>query len=267
MTLTTTRHPEEKPPVTPNQLETAGYEGLYELGQTRCLRRGETLFHEGDSLQYHYVILEGAVRLFRQSAEGKSFTFSILAPYKIFGGADIFGDSSADLSAEALIDSRVLLLERSIFRQYVDNHPGIYASMMMDAMERITSMEQSLLDFMILSSEGRLARTLWQMCEQFGREIPLSHDDIANITGCCREYTSNLLRDLQESGVLETGRQRIVILDKELLREIVKHSSSRLPMMQPRSIMGPAVMRHRDDGLLPDERRGAVCLRAGFRSG
>lgn len=263
MTLTTTRHPEEKPPVTrktstPNQLETAGYEGLYELGQTRRLRTGETFFHEGDSLQYHYVILEGAVRLYRQSAEGKSFTFSILAPYKIFGGADIFGDSSADLSAEALIDSRVLLVERSIFRQYVGCHPGIYASMMVDAMERITSMEQSLLDFMILSSEGRLARTLWQMFEQFGREIPLSHDDIANITGCCREYTSNLLRDLQESGVLETRRQRIVILEKEQLHEIVRHSSRRLPMMQPRLIMGPAVMHHGDDGLHPGGRRGAA---------
>ncbi|HWU23552.1 MAG TPA: cyclic nucleotide-binding domain-containing protein, partial [Nocardioides sp.] len=54
------------------------------MGETH-LRRGEVLFHEGDTGDRLYVVLEGKVKLGRTSSDGRENLLAIMGPGQMFG--------------------------------------------------------------------------------------------------------------------------------------------------------------------------------------
>ena len=54
------------------------------------LRRGDVLFHEGDSGDKLYVVLEGKVKLGRTSSDGRENLLAILGPGQMFGELSLF---------------------------------------------------------------------------------------------------------------------------------------------------------------------------------
>ena len=65
------------------------------------LRRGEVLFHEGDSGDKLYVVLDGKVKLGRTSSDGRENLLAILGPGQMFGELSLFdpGPRSATVTA------------------------------------------------------------------------------------------------------------------------------------------------------------------------
>lgn len=49
------------------------------------LRRGQVLFHEGDSGDRLFVVIEGKVKLGRTSADGRENLIAVLGPGQMFG--------------------------------------------------------------------------------------------------------------------------------------------------------------------------------------
>ena len=49
------------------------------------LRRGDVLFHEGDSGDRAYVVMDGKVKLGRTSGDGRENLLAILGPGQMFG--------------------------------------------------------------------------------------------------------------------------------------------------------------------------------------
>ena len=65
------------------------------------LRRGEVLFHEGDTGDKLYIVGEGKVKLGRTSADGRENLLAILGPGQMFGELSLFdpGPRSATVTA------------------------------------------------------------------------------------------------------------------------------------------------------------------------
>ena len=59
------------------------------------LRRGETLFHEGEPGDRLYLVLEGKVKLGHRSADGRENLLAVLGPGEAFGGMALLGDDPA----------------------------------------------------------------------------------------------------------------------------------------------------------------------------
>ena len=63
----------------------------------------------------------------------------------------------------------------------------------------------------------RLADKLGEPVPNGGTVVPLSQQDIAEMAGITLETVNRTLRDFRESGVVETGRGRIVVIDANAL--------------------------------------------------
>jgi CRP-like cAMP-binding protein len=76
--------------------------------------------------------------------------------------------------------------------------------------------------------ERRIARALVRLVQQSGRrvaggvliDLPLSRDDIAQMTGTTIYTVSRTVSRWEADGILEAGRQRIVILKPHALVSI-----------------------------------------------
>ena len=211
-------------------LESAGFEGLFQLGRVRRYRKGEIIFLEGDLLTYYYVVLSGVVRVFKQAPDGKSVTLATWPALGTFGDMTLFDDRGAGASVDAMTDSDVLLIERESFRAYARAKPETYATIMRIIVGRLKFLQDRLLDIVTLPVERRLVRVLLSLITQFGHEIPLTHQDIADFAGTCRELVSKRLHQLQGTGVLQAKRGRIIILDEERLHQMeTSRETRRLP--------------------------------------
>lgn len=68
------------------------------------------------------------------------------------------------------------------------------------------------------SNEQRAARCILSVKQRTGDVVPLTHEQLANMLGIGRSYTSRLLEKLKATGVIETKRGAILIADEKALR-------------------------------------------------
>jgi CRP-like cAMP-binding protein len=84
------------------------------------------------------------------------------------------------------------------------------------------------------SVEQRVAATLLKLANRLGRsegsatliEMPLSRQDLADMTGATVETISRVMSDLRRAGIVESGRRWISILDHERLLQVAGGENS-----------------------------------------
>ena len=81
----------------------------------KVLRRREMLFMEGDQGHSMFLMAQGAVQLFKTSAEGKEVVIKLVRPGEIFGEAVLFEQELFPVSACALTPAQVFLLPKRQF--------------------------------------------------------------------------------------------------------------------------------------------------------
>src|SRR5690606_41589433 len=83
---------------------------LREAMQEVSLRRGETLFHEGDPGDRLYLVLEGKIKLGHRSNDGRENLLAILGPGELLGELTLFYPGERTATVTALSISRLIEL-------------------------------------------------------------------------------------------------------------------------------------------------------------
>ena len=71
------------------------------------LRRGEVLFHEGDSGDKLYIVLDGKVKLGRTSSDGRENLVAVMGPGEVFGEMALFDPSPRSTAATAVSETQL----------------------------------------------------------------------------------------------------------------------------------------------------------------
>lgn len=107
--------------------------------QTRVLRAGQTLFNEGDVGEEVFVVVDGLVRIHHAITLDADRTLAELGPGSMFGEAAIIDQDLRSAGASAVIETRLLVLDAGILREFMLSNPaegllimGRLAAMMMD---------------------------------------------------------------------------------------------------------------------------------------
>ena len=80
------------------------------MGHT-TLRRGETLFDEGDLGDRLYIVTEGKVKLGHTSSDGRESLLAVLGPGEIIGELTLFDPGPRSTTATAVSPASLLYLE------------------------------------------------------------------------------------------------------------------------------------------------------------
>ena len=75
------------------------------------LRRGETLFNEGDAGDRLYILLAGKVKLGHASADGRENLLAVLGPGEVVGELTLFDPGPRSTTATAVAPPELLALE------------------------------------------------------------------------------------------------------------------------------------------------------------
>jgi len=191
------------------------------IGTAMPFGRNAEIYGEGEPAEYVYKVIDGAVRTYQMLSDGRRQISGFYLPGDVFGLES--GEEHAS-SAEAIADSSILLVRRSLVFKAAERDTGVARRLWsLTAGELRRSQLHALL--LIKSAQERLAAFLLDMAGRLPAkhavELPMSRQDIADYLGLTIETVSRTLTQLAESSVIQLiASRRIVLRNKSMLSEL-----------------------------------------------
>jgi len=205
-------------------------EAAQAAGRRVSRRRGELYFRQGDPATHVYVVLEGRVKLVAVHPDGRPVIHRTLGPGEVFGGLALLGDQTYPASAEAWEDSAALAWTGAQLRQLALQHPQVALNLLRMAAGRVRELQERVEELVAERVERRIARAVLRLVRHAGRrceegvviDLPLTREDLANLTGTTLYTVSRVLSRWEARGLVAAGRQRLVVRSPHAFAEIAE---------------------------------------------
>ncbi len=215
-------------------------DSLLRVARKKSLAPKDLLFRAGDQSSDFYVVAEGSVRLFQVAPDGKEMILWLSFPGEIFGIAELLSGSNREIYAEANENAVVYAVKREDFARFIGDHPEAAMRAIGILSARVRSLGHALVGLATDNVETRIARLLMQFAQvasnassprtdQNGElrvNVPLTHQDIANLIGASRQTVTTTLAELRKAGVLRSVERYIHIVDRKRLGQILDQGGS-----------------------------------------
>jgi CRP/FNR family cyclic AMP-dependent transcriptional regulator len=198
-------------------------EAIAALCAMRRLAAGETLFLKGDSGDALFAVRRGTIRISTSTEAGKRLTLNLLGPGDVFGEVALLDGQPRTADATAIEASELLAVRRSDFVALLQRRPNVALRVIELLCARIRWMSERMEESALLPLPVRLARRLVGLAEDYGSEINVSQEELAIFVGASRESVNRQLQDWKNDGLLELGRSKIHLLDRQALLPALKH--------------------------------------------
>jgi CRP-like cAMP-binding protein len=209
-----------------SDLGLAELESIRKLVFEKTADRAEMVLLEGEPAANLYFVASGVVKVFKTSTEGKEQILSIVRPGESFNDVPIFDGGSNPVSARAM--GLVLLygIKKSDMETILRNYPKIALNVIKVLARRVRHLVSLVEDLSFKHVIGRVAKILLEHAGgEIGRGPRLTQQEMAAMAGTAREVVGRSLRALEEEGAIKFDRHRIIITDKEALKEIMEAPS------------------------------------------
>ena len=187
-----------------------------ESGATvRSYPRNTIIINQGEESNNLYVILEGRVKVFLGSEDGREIILDFLDADEAFGELALIDGERRSATVMTTEASRIAMLPQRHFLECLKSHPDMSINLMRTLSGRIRSLAGQVENLALLDVYGRIARELMKQSEEMpdGRRITqvITHQDLANLVGSSREMVTKILNDLKRGGYIDIDKHRIII--------------------------------------------------------
>jgi CRP-like cAMP-binding protein len=179
---------------------------------------GETIFWEGDSSVWLYILAEGQVKVTKSSSLGKETIIAFFGPGEMFGEVAVFEDKPYPASALSVAETRVLGIKKADFVRFLIDHPQVALRIIGVLSGRLREAQNRLRDLAGERVEQRLARMLLMLSDKIGAELPFTRQDISDMSGTTTETTIRVLSQWKERGIINSVRGKITLVDEQKLK-------------------------------------------------
>lgn len=198
--------------------------------RSKLLREDQFVFVEGDPCQDLYILASGRVKFYRASAEGREQVLKVFdRPGDTFCITSAFSTGRHIVTAKAITDTRLYLLDVDTVNRLADEHPAVALKLVATAGEYMKDLVALAGDLSLKTVTARLAKFLCEQAAaagaQRGSEIQLRRDhlpeeELASMLGTVRVHVSRSLMNLARAGAIELNRGFIRIRNLTVLTQI-----------------------------------------------
>ncbi|MFQ5917762.1 MAG: Crp/Fnr family transcriptional regulator, partial [Candidatus Binatia bacterium] len=168
-----------------------------------------------------YFVASGVVKVFKMSAAGKEQILYLTRPGESFNDVPVFDGGPNPVSAQAMGPVVLYGIRKSDLEVILREHPQVALNVTQVLSRRVRHLVSLVEDLSFRHVIGRVAKILLEHAgDGAGPRPQLTQQEMAAMAGTAREMIGRSLKTLEEEGVIRLERHRIVITDKEALREM-----------------------------------------------
>ena len=198
----------------------------------RTIEEGEFFFFQGDPATYFYVLVSGRAKLLQSNPAGQQVNLRTINEWQMFGALGaVRPNATYPATAQALEPSSALAIKSEFLHDIMQTRPYLNISLMQLMTGYIMEMQERYRELATERVERRIALTVLRLASQVGErsgyeettiELPLSRQDVAEASGTTIFTVSRVLADWERRGVVETGRERVLIRNPHGLVQIAE---------------------------------------------
>ena len=199
-------------------LSSSEYDSIRQYFFEKKVSRGEILIFEGDSADTLFFVVEGVVKVFKTSTEGKEQIFQIIRPGESFNDVPVFAGESNLASAEAMSNVIICAIKKSEMGKIIGEYPKVATNVIRILSERVAQLVSLVEDLSFRNVTGRVAKVLLEYAGAESDDKPrLTQQEMAAMIGTAREMVGRSLKTLEEEGTIRMEHNRVVITNQETL--------------------------------------------------
>lgn len=204
--------------LSPAELESTG-----QLMFEKRVERGEVVLFESEPAEALFFVAFGAVKLFKTSSDGKEQILGIVRPGESFNSVPMFDEHPNPASAQAMGPVLLYGIKRDELKVILRNHPQLAPRIIQALAEEVRRLTTLVEDLSFKPVISRVAKILLENARDSGNPGPqLTQQEMAALAGTVREVVGRTLKILKDEGAIRLERHRIVIADKEALKEMAE---------------------------------------------
>lgn len=189
---------------------------------------GERIHRAGDPAARLSLVAAGMVKIARPTLEGEDVLLDFLRPGDYFGSLGQLGDAVYQDDAVAQTHCCILYATASDFQALLARYPAVALATLDLVAQRLRAAHETIEQLSVYPVPRRLAATLLNLSGRLERpdqpqaiiELPVSRQDLADMTGTTVETVSRVLSDFRRSGLIESGRGWAAVRDADRLAAI-----------------------------------------------
>jgi CRP/FNR family transcriptional regulator, nitrogen oxide reductase regulator len=191
---------------------------------------GQFFFRQGTRADVVYILQRGRVKLTQSTPEGLQVLLRFIGPGELFGPTAAFEGQVYPVSAEAVRWCRALCWKGRALAGLMEAYPRLALNALREVVTRLQDLRERYRELATERVERRVAHALIRLARQAGWQtedgllidMPLSRQDLAELTGTTLYTVSRILSGWERGGLIGTGRQRVMILQPDGLRAVAE---------------------------------------------
>lgn len=188
-------------------------EHILRIATRRTITPGTILFNEKEMGMTFYIILAGSIKLFTKSNNGEEKVLSLVNSGESFGELSLLDGRPRSASAQTLETTTLLELSSEQFMALMQSHFDITRGILAELCRRLRQTNEHVNDLTFLDGRTRVLKNLITLANKNGKRegniisihMALNYDELAQMAGVTKPVLSEVIRELEQRGVLQFG--------------------------------------------------------------
>jgi CRP/FNR family cyclic AMP-dependent transcriptional regulator len=203
---------------------------LFAAAQSRKYDAGASISDPEIAPERAFRCVSGTIKVTKLLASGREILITILQTGSVWSDRAVLNGYWKDVFVEAMEPSEIVSVEAVAFERIVRSSPDLLAKFMLRISEQVSDALTLLDDFRGRDVASRLARVLVRFSKQYGVptergvriELPVTHQDLANMIGTARETVSRNMARFRQQGYVKDGHAATLeILNLDSLEALI----------------------------------------------
>lgn len=195
---------------------------------TKKIKKGDSLFEEGEKLKGVYCVRDGVSKLSKLSANGKEQVVKLATKGEVMGQRSVIAEESANLSAVAVNDMEVCFIPKEVIVNTLHKNPDFTFEVLRHMAHDLREADDVIVNMSQKTVKQRIAEAFLYLKNNYGEDqngylvLTLSREDIANVVGTATESCIRIISEFKKKGMLKSRGKKLGIADEKKLRDLAE---------------------------------------------
>lgn len=194
----------------------------------RELANGELIYRAGDAADEMYQVVEGAVRIYTLTQDGRELLYDLFPAGACLGEAPLIDDQPRPHMTQAVGAVKLRVLPRADFLELWRAHPAFSLAVARTLCQRSRRLYEIYEGVSLAALSRRMAGRLCALAETVGQagddgihfNIRITQEDIGSLVAGSRQSVNRILRQWQCRGVIDIAYGSLVIRNLPTLERL-----------------------------------------------
>jgi CRP-like cAMP-binding protein len=186
---------------------------VYRLAREIDVPAGEPVLTKRENAEALFIVLSGRVKIFSDCAGKKRKTFAYLSQGDFFGEMALLEDVPRSASAQAVEDSRLMLIYKKDFQRLLLKDQRLSLYLLRTMSSRLRRANEEIEGMLFHNILGRLAKVMYELAKRNGQpwnttgivlKQHFTQQELADLVGTTREPLTRALSSLRRAGLVTT---------------------------------------------------------------